>query len=105
MPHATVNGVRLYYEEQGSGTPILGIHGGGSSEARGGEATDNARLGELRVPTFVVTAEDSPEPIRRGSEALERALPHARKARVGGDHAIDPAGPDVLSFVSELVDS
>ncbi len=75
------------------------------AEVRGGETTDNARLGELRVPTLVVTAEDSPEPIRRGSEALERALPHARKARVGGDHAIDPAGPDVLSFVSELVDS
>ncbi|HJS49225.1 MAG TPA: hypothetical protein VJ745_02795 [Gaiellaceae bacterium] len=52
-----------------------------------------------------MTAGDSPEPIRRGSEALEHALPHARKARVGGDHAIDPAGPDVLSFVSELVDS
>ena len=75
------------------------------AEVRGGETTDNARLGELRVPTLVVTAEDSPEPIRRGSEALEHALPHARKARVGGDHAIDPAGPDVLSFVSELVDS
>ena len=27
----TVNGVRLYYEEHGSGAPILCIHGAGSS--------------------------------------------------------------------------
>jgi pimeloyl-ACP methyl ester carboxylesterase len=31
MPHASVNGVRLYYEERGTGTPILGLHGAGSS--------------------------------------------------------------------------
>ena len=31
MPHELVNGVRLYYEDRGSGTPILGIHGAGSS--------------------------------------------------------------------------
>jgi pimeloyl-ACP methyl ester carboxylesterase len=73
------------------------------AEIRGGETIDNARLAELIVPTLVVTAEDSPEPIRRGSEAVGRALPRARKAHVGGGHAIDPAGPDVIEFVSELV--
>lgn len=73
------------------------------AEVRGGETTDNARLAELRVAALIVTAQDSPEPIRRGSEALERALPQARKAHVGGGHAIDPAGPDVLGFISELV--
>jgi esterase len=31
VPAAHVNGVQLYYEEQGSGTPILGLHGAGSS--------------------------------------------------------------------------
>ena len=31
MPDARVNGVRLHYEEYGSGTPILCIHGTGSS--------------------------------------------------------------------------
>jgi pimeloyl-ACP methyl ester carboxylesterase len=31
VPYALVNGVRLYYEEHGAGTPILGLHGGGSS--------------------------------------------------------------------------
>ena len=73
------------------------------AEVRGGETTDNARLGELAVPTLVVTANDSPEPIRRGSEALARALPRARHVRVGGDHAIDPAGAEVLEFVDEAL--
>lgn len=73
------------------------------AEVRGGEVTDNDRIDELRVPTLVVTAENSPEPIRRGSEALERALPQARAVRVAGDHAIDPAGPEVLAFVAQLV--
>ncbi|MGH3066542.1 MAG: alpha/beta fold hydrolase [Gaiellaceae bacterium] len=73
------------------------------AEIRGEERTDNARLGELRLPTLVVTAEGSPEPIRQGSEALARALPQARKAHVGGGHAIDPAGPDVLAFVTDVI--
>lgn len=41
MPELDVNGVRLYYEEHGSGEPILCIHGTGSSTAlwRGPAAT------------------------------------------------------------------
>ena len=75
------------------------------AEIRGGETTDIARLGELRVPTLVVTADDSPEPLRRGSEAVGAALPQARRARVAGGHAIDPAGTEVLEFVvSALAD-
>ena len=31
MTEAVANGIRLYYEERGEGTPILGIHGSGSS--------------------------------------------------------------------------
>lgn len=31
VPETRVNGIRLYYEEHGSGAPILCIHGGGSS--------------------------------------------------------------------------
>jgi pimeloyl-ACP methyl ester carboxylesterase len=73
------------------------------AEIRGGEKTDNARLGELRVPTLIVTANESPEPIQQSSEALARSLPRARSVRVGGDHAIDPAGPDVRAFVSEVL--
>jgi pimeloyl-ACP methyl ester carboxylesterase len=75
------------------------------AELRGGELTDNDRFGELAVPALVVTADGSPDPIRRCSEALARALPGARSVAVGGDHAIDPAGPDVLQFVAELASS
>jgi pimeloyl-ACP methyl ester carboxylesterase len=71
------------------------------AELRGEERIDNERLGELAAPTLVVTADASPVPIQRGSEALGRALPHAKSVRVGGDHAIDPAGPDVLAFLTE----
>ena len=54
VPQARVNGVDLYYEERGSGTPIPGIHGAGSSAAllggRGGQARA-ARAGDhLRPP-------------------------------------------------------
>jgi pimeloyl-ACP methyl ester carboxylesterase len=71
------------------------------AELRGEERTDNERLGELAVPALVLTADTSPAPIQRGSEALSRALPHAKAARVSGDHAIDPAGADVLAFLAE----
>jgi pimeloyl-ACP methyl ester carboxylesterase len=75
------------------------------AELRGGETTANDRFGELDVPALVVTADASPDPIRRCSEALSRALAGARSVAVGGDHAIDPGGPEVLRFVAELVDS
>jgi esterase len=74
------------------------------AEVRSGERlSDNSLLGELSVPALVVTADASPEPIQRGSEAVAHALPHARSVRVGGDHAIDPAGPDVRAFVSDVL--
>jgi pimeloyl-ACP methyl ester carboxylesterase len=73
------------------------------AEIRGGESTDTSRLAEIRAPTIVVTAGDSPVEFRLASEAVARAIPHARSVHVGGGHAIDPAGPDVLAFVSRLV--
>jgi pimeloyl-ACP methyl ester carboxylesterase len=75
------------------------------AEIRGGEITDYASVSELRVPTLVLTAEASPEPLRLGSEALGDAIPHARSVRVAGDHAIDPAGPDVLAFVADVLET
>jgi pimeloyl-ACP methyl ester carboxylesterase len=75
------------------------------AELRGGESTGNDRFGELEVPALVLTAADSPAAIRRCSEALGQALPRATSVEVGGGHAIDPAGPQVLQFVAGLVDS
>jgi esterase len=75
------------------------------AEVRGGERTENALLSELEVPTLVVAADDSPEPLRHGAEALQRALPSAQRARVGGGHAIDPAGPEVMAFIAEVLEA
>ncbi len=75
------------------------------AELRGGERTDNSALDQLRVPTLVVTATDSPEMIRRCSDTLASALPGARTATVGGGHAIDPAGEDVLAFVQDVLET
>jgi len=55
------------------------------------------------VPALVVGAEGSPEPIQRFTDALESALPQAQTARVAGDHAIDPAGPEVTAFVRQVL--
>jgi pimeloyl-ACP methyl ester carboxylesterase len=74
------------------------------AEIRGGERLTNAaELATLEVPTLILAAEDSPEVFQRENEALEQALPQARAIRVGGDHAIDPAHPEVLRFVRELL--
>jgi len=76
------------------------------AEIRGEERlSDNTRLGHIEVPALVVTAEASPEPVRRGSEALAGALAGARHVRVEGDHAIDPAGPEVLAFVADVLET
>jgi pimeloyl-ACP methyl ester carboxylesterase len=65
MPHVAVNGVRLYYEEHGSGTPILGIHGAGSSAVFWEDAAQ--KLSELgRVVIYD----------RRGSNRSERPDPY-----------------------------
>ena len=50
MPQAAVNGVQLYYEERGSGMPILGIHGAGSSALLWEDAAEKlAELGRAVV--------------------------------------------------------
>jgi pimeloyl-ACP methyl ester carboxylesterase len=72
------------------------------AEIRGGERlADNSGLAALRTPTLIVAAEDSPESLQHGTDGLARALPQAQTVRVGGGHVIDPAGPEVLAFVSE----
>ena len=73
------------------------------AEVRGAETTDLGRLGEILVPTLVVTAEDSPVELRLASEAVARAISNARSVTVSGGHAIDPAGSEVLAFVAERV--
>jgi esterase len=73
------------------------------AELRGGERIDTEALAELGVPALVVTATESAAPIRACSDALARRLLEARVVQVGGGHAIDPAGEDVLAFVRDIV--
>jgi esterase len=64
---------------------------------------DADALAGLRQPVLLVTADDSRAELREPSEALAAALPNARLVRVGGGHMIDPASPEVLAFVSEIL--
>lgn len=78
MAHILANGVRLYYEESGSGTPILVIHGTASSALVWGDALDPlTRLGR-------VIAYD-----RRGNTRSER--PHPYDLTSVHEHAEDAA--------------
>jgi esterase len=55
-------------------------------------------------PTLLVAASDSPPEQREMSEAMAAAIPNARSALVEGGHLIDPAAPEVLAFVEEVLE-
>jgi pimeloyl-ACP methyl ester carboxylesterase len=78
VPEAQVNGIRLYYEEHGSGAPILCIHGTSGSAVAWPEAVDKlARLGRVIVYD------------RRGSGRSGRPEPYERTSVA--EHADDAA--------------
>jgi esterase len=64
---------------------------------------DAATLARLEQPALLVVADDSPPVLRQPTEALSALLPNARTVRVAGGHLIDPAGPDVLAFLEEVL--
>jgi pimeloyl-ACP methyl ester carboxylesterase len=64
---------------------------------------DAAALAMVRHPTLLVAAADSPPEFREPIAALAAALPNARTALVGGGHLIDPAAPEVLAFIQEIL--
>jgi pimeloyl-ACP methyl ester carboxylesterase len=71
-----VNGVSLYYEEEGEGEPILGVHGGGSSAAMwAGAAARLAAHGRAILYD------------RRGSSRSERPEPYATNVHEQADDA------------------
>jgi esterase len=63
---------------------------------------DAGTLATIAQPVLLVTAADSPPEFHEAPAALAAAIPNARTATVGGGHLIDPAGPDVLSFIEEV---
>lgn len=60
-------------------------------------------LARIAQPTLLVSAEDSPEPLRRITARLADALPRTESVLVPGGHLIYPADPAVLDFVSRVV--
>jgi pimeloyl-ACP methyl ester carboxylesterase len=90
MPEIRVNGVRLHYEEHGSGEPILCIHGTGSSVALWSAAA--AELGR-RGRAIVYD--------RRGFSRSERPEPFVTDVSEHGDDAA--ALIDALGMAPALV--
>lgn len=78
------------------------IHGDGLDLSLRPRAFGLGELASLTLPTLLVSAEDSPEPLRRVVHALGDAVPAARAASVPGGHLIDAAHPVVLEFLAEL---
>lgn len=65
---------------------------------------DASALATIDQPVLLVAAADSPPALRQPVEPLEGARPNARTALVAGGHLIDPAAPEVLSFVREILE-
>lgn len=64
---------------------------------------DTAAIAAIEQPTLVVMAADSPPEFHQAPEALAKTIPHARLSQVGGGHIIDPAAPEVIGFVRQIV--
>ncbi len=90
MPERRVHGIRLYYEEHGSGAPIFCIHGTSSSALVWGDAVKElARLGRvIAYDRRGCTRSERPEPYERTSVAEQAddaaALLDALAGRAGG---------------------
>ena len=65
---------------------------------------DAAAFATIDKPTLLVAASDSPPEQREMTEAMAEALPDARTALVSGGHLIDPAAPEVLAFIEEVLE-
>jgi esterase len=66
---------------------------------------DAAALATIQQPALLVAAADSPPEFHEPVEALAQALPNARTALIGGGHLIDPAAPEVIAFIEEVLAS
>jgi pimeloyl-ACP methyl ester carboxylesterase len=62
-------------------------------------------LATVDQPTLLVAATDSRPELRKPTEAMAEALPNARMALVGGGHLINPAAPEVVAFIDEVLAS
>ena len=65
---------------------------------------DAAAFATIDKPTLLVAASESPPEQREMTEAMAGVLPNARTALVAGGHLVDPAAPEVLAFVEEVLE-
>jgi pimeloyl-ACP methyl ester carboxylesterase len=63
-----------------------------------------ATFATVDKPTLLVAASESPPPQREMTAAMADALPNARATLVAGGHLIDPAAPEVLAFVEQVLE-
>lgn len=82
--HATINGLRMYYEEEGSGPVLLLLHGGGSTA----ESSFGAIMPALARSHHVIAPEQQAHGHSGDREGplsqLKRLLPHADLAVLPG---------------------
>jgi esterase len=64
---------------------------------------DAEAFASIEQPALLVAAADSPSEQRAMTEAMAGALPNARTANVDGGHLVNPASPQVLAFVDEVM--
>jgi esterase len=58
----------------------------------------------IKQPALLLAATESPPEQREMTEAMAHVLPNARTSVVGGGHLIDPAAPEVLAFIGEVLE-
>jgi esterase len=63
-----------------------------------------AAFSTIDKPVLLVAASESPPEQREMTTAMADALPDARSELVGGGHLINPAAPNVLAFIKELLE-
>jgi pimeloyl-ACP methyl ester carboxylesterase len=66
---------------------------------------DAEAFATIEVPALLVAASDSPPAQRDMTERMAEVLPNARLVRVGGGHLVGPAGPEVLAFIAETLET
>jgi pimeloyl-ACP methyl ester carboxylesterase len=64
---------------------------------------DADAFASIEQPVLLVAATDSPPEQRAMTEAMAGALPNARTESVEGGHLVNPASPQVLAFVGEML--
>ncbi len=64
---------------------------------------DASSLGEITQPVMVVAADSSPAAFRALTRSLARMIPGSREMVVEGGHLLNPAHPEVVAFVREVL--